>query len=90
MKSRCKLCDEPIFWARAATGKALPLDAETSAGGTLVLVRRGEDDIAIGPRDPDYARLVGQGADLRMAHSMTCTKANQRRSGQNHRDLFSE
>jgi hypothetical protein len=90
MKSRCKLCDAPIFWAKAATGKALPLDSKTSAGGTLVLVRRGEDQIAIGPSDPEYARLVGEGARLRMPHSMTCAKGGQRQGGRNHRDLFTD
>jgi hypothetical protein len=36
--SLCRSCDAPIKWAKTRAGKTIPVDAEPSADGNLVLV----------------------------------------------------
>jgi hypothetical protein len=70
--SACRACKAPLLWARTeATGKGIPLDAESHPDGNVVFVREGARDVArvLGPLevaalDPDVERF--------MPHHATC------------------
>jgi hypothetical protein len=85
---RCRSCDAKILWAQTPAGKPIPLDALPRPDGNLVLVRREGKSVAVGARDADYSRFVGEGAPLRVAHFVTCPNADAHRKTNRQQDLF--
>lgn len=68
----CRSCQAPIIWVRTTAGRRMPLDAQPTAQGNVVL-RDGVATVLSGPA-PD-----GNG---RMPHHATCPDAAQwRRRG---------
>lgn len=63
---RCRSCGAPIIWASTERGKAMPVDAQTTLDGNLVL-------------DAGIARVVGHGAGQYVSHFATCANAAQHR-----------
>jgi hypothetical protein len=70
MTDRCRSCDAPIVWALTEKGARMPLDAEPTPAGSLVLV----DGIARRPQigeDVPYLQYV--------SHFATCPNADRHR-----------
>ena len=79
--SPCRACGAPMRWVKTRTGKALPLDPEPVANGTIVLmpitevavtIRRGWDD-----PDPLTPRYVSHFATCPAADQFRTTKTGQ-------------
>jgi hypothetical protein len=74
IRSRCNSCGAPILWAITSTGKRMPVDAEPSpVGNVLLIVRSGEE-----PR----AEVVPRGTKsnlLRVSHFATCPNSAKHR-----------
>src|ERR1700742_3888573 len=74
----CLSCGQPIVWTRTFSGRTMPVDAEPSDGGTvLVEIRQGFV----------RASIVGQhGSDqpLRQSHFATCPDADTWRKREHH------
>lgn len=73
--SRCRSCDAEIVWARGATGKRMPVDAEPSHNGNVMLVpdrkRPGEwTAIVLARANLSVTRISG--AVLHLNHFVTC------------------
>lgn len=70
--SYCKSCGAEIIWVRTGNGKAMPVDAEPSAAGSLVL----EQD----PQGRTAAHVAGlfDGSDQPryVSHFVTCPDAD--------------
>lgn len=79
--SRCRSCTAEVFWARTASGKLIPIDAEPVDGGNVHVVTRRADGtpatIRVATQDelgihPDKSTYV--------SHFATCPSANEHRS----------
>ena len=77
--SRCKSCTAEVFWARTASGKLIPIDAEPVEGGNVHVVTRRVDGT---PATVRVAKeeLVHPGYDTYVSHFATCPSANEHRS----------
>lgn len=65
----CKSCSAPIFWARTAAGRSMPVDAAPVADGRVILTDRHGTVIARVLRRDEVAPA---GAILRKPHHSTC------------------
>lgn len=69
--SACRQCGAPIRWVKTAKhGKQMPLDAEPTPEGTVLL--RPDDGAAVVLDIPDRDRLLAQGAVVYRAHFASC------------------
>lgn len=76
--AKCQTCQAPIEWAKsAATGKAMPLDAEPVPDGNIVINSRGE---AVVLKKGEEAKLLPETPRFR-SHYSTCKQADAWRSG---------
>jgi hypothetical protein len=69
----CRSCSAPIVWALTERGKRMPVDAEPSADGNIVLIA--PDD----PRDEPVARIAGladRTEERHRSHFVTCPQAS--------------
>lgn len=69
----CRSCHAPVIWAVTEAARSMPVDAEPSAAGTLVLEQRVEGR-------PPLARTIkaelrGGRTDLHTSHFATCPEA---------------
>jgi hypothetical protein len=72
--SHCRSCGAPIRWAKTLNGKAIPLDAQPTSAGNIVLHDTGD------PNAPKARVLAGAdlfdartaGAELWLSHYATC------------------
>lgn len=69
--SRCSSCSAEIVWAQTVTGKLMPVDAEPSPRGNVVLAQEGEKLVAFVSAAP-----VDGG---HLSHFSTCVNADQHR-----------
>lgn len=72
----CRSCQAPIIWCTTERGRAMPVDAQPSTGGNLLLRRRIEYK---GNCDPlavliDATHRFGR-TDLHTSHFATCPNA---------------
>lgn len=72
--STCRSCGEPITWAITANGKRMPLDAEPSMEGNVVLTRAepGETPIARVLAGDALAEARLAAVPLHLLHHVTC------------------
>jgi len=70
MADHCRTCNAPILWAVTEKGKRMPLDAEPTPGGNLIVV----DGIARVPRIDDEVPFLQY-----LSHFTTCPQASQHR-----------
>jgi len=75
-RSRCRSCGAEILWARSRGGKRVPLDADPTMRGNVVLTDDGEA-IVLNQADADQHRR--HGGTLYLAHFATCPEAAQHR-----------
>lgn len=68
----CRSCGASIIWAKGATGKLNPLDAEPSARGNIRLT---DDRRAIYLPTDHAARARDEGEKLHLSHFATCPSA---------------
>lgn len=72
--SSCRSCGAPLRWAKTLNGKAIPLDAEPTSAGNIVLHDTRD------PRSPQARVLAGadlldarsEGTTLWLSHYATC------------------
>jgi hypothetical protein len=69
----CKSCGAPIRWVKTATGKAMPLDANPTPKGNVIIVK---GVAQIGGDHPDL--LPGEALRF-TSHFATCPNASQHR-----------
>lgn len=81
--SRCKSCGAAIVWARTIGGKRMPVDAEPSAGGSVVLHGDGTCTVVPLSGKPD-------GVSLHKSHFATCPNAEEHRKPRSQLGLFDE
>jgi hypothetical protein len=75
---QCNSCNADIIWARSLHGRAMPVDAEPSPAGTvLVATRQGIVRATVYTAD-DAARFLRpeQIRELRTSHFATCPDAD--------------
>jgi hypothetical protein len=68
---KCKACDAPIVWAKTPNGKVIPIDAEPSPDGNVVLFA--------GPGSGEllaFFRNVKGAHRLHKSHFATCPNAD--------------
>lgn len=65
----CRSCEAPIFWARTAKGKAMPVNTKPDPNGKLVV--RNEECRWAKPTDPAGLRYT--------SHYATCTYPDRHR-----------
>jgi len=83
MKQKCQSCGALIVWAETITGRRMPLDAEPTKEGNIILgVRHGQSPLALVQTAQSLARLVAKGERLYTSHFATCKFANQHRRKQ--------
>lgn len=74
----CKACGASIIWARASTGRAMPVDAYPTRGANVRLRWEGQEVKAEVVR----AQLAFGSTSNHLSHFVTCPKADEwRRSG---------
>lgn len=66
----CRYCPARIRWARTTNGNPIPLDADPTDDGNVVLDETGLEAGVLGPLDAELARQ--EGIDLFMPHHATC------------------
>lgn len=80
--SRCESCDAEIIWARTQRGERMPLDAEPSESGNVLLTgqppKRRAGVLTRG--QAEGARAVGQ--RLHLSHFASCPMASAHRKRQ--------
>lgn len=65
-------CGAPIIWAHTEKGSRMPLDAQPSMAGSVLLYGSPEHPRSrVIPRDERAGR-----SDLRLSHFVTCTRAD--------------
>jgi hypothetical protein len=76
---RCQGCAAPILWARwAESGKAVPVDAQVTPQGNLVLsVSASTGQVTAATFSPEAHR----GRNRYVAHFATCPQAKKHRRG---------
>lgn len=80
---RCDIagCGLPIIWTRSSTGKAMPIDANPSAQGNVLIDSTRVDDDgrpAAGVLGAEQARGAREhGKELRIHHRLTCVHPEQ-------------
>lgn len=76
MPSFCRSCKAPVIWARTPAGRNMPVDAEPSPKGNLVLDTRSQ---------PAHVHVLGpldepaEGLHRHESHFSTCPNADQHR-----------
>lgn len=69
---RCNYCDAPIRWLTGSTGKRMPVNAQPSATGNVII--RGDRAGVLGQRPAAAARE--QGEQLHLHHVVDCPHAD--------------
>lgn len=69
-RDRCRSCDAAIIWARTAGGRAMPVDAEPSVDGNLILVGDVAEHVSA-----DQQSALFDGGDRYTSHFSTCPQA---------------
>ncbi|HKZ73137.1 MAG TPA: hypothetical protein VJ011_03680 [Steroidobacteraceae bacterium] len=64
----CRSCKAPIRWAKTAAGKAIPLDREPTADGTIEIAQDGRAAVLGGS-------VPREGRTLYRSHFATCPNA---------------
>lgn len=77
MRSACRSCGAPIYWARMPSGKMNPVDAEFSPKGNVALRLRHDGEVMGFIELPDPIPPLR----LRLSHFVTCPNAAQHRQG---------
>lgn len=82
--SHCRSCGAPLRWAKTLNDKAIPLDAEPSSAGNIVLTERTDPAAplarVLAGADLFDARAVG--TELWLSHYVTCPDSDKwRRRG---------
>jgi len=79
----CRSCGAPVWWVLSTTGKRLPLDAEPSPAGTVMVHGGGEEEAApvgevlTGDRLTRARAMVERGdLALYVSHFATCPHAD--------------
>lgn len=75
--NHCSSCGAPILWARTAKGKQMPIDAEPTADGNVLLHPGGRLAVVNGPLE--VLRLRAVGTALHLSHFVTCPNAAEHR-----------
>ena len=78
--SRCKSCTAEVFWARTASGKMIPIDADPVEGGNVHIVTRRVDGTPATVRVASQEELAHPGYDTYVSHFATCPDAREHRS----------
>lgn len=65
---KCRACGASIFFARTATGKSVPLDAEPAANGNYCIDADGVARVVKKDEAPSYSSLF-------LSHFVTCPDA---------------
>jgi hypothetical protein len=75
---KCGSCDARIIWARTIAGRSMPVDAEPSGGGTVLLEIRQGFLLATVYNAAAVSVLLGPEtrAQLRQSHFSTCPDAD--------------
>ena len=73
----CKSCGASIVWIETDAGKPMPLDAEPSPTGTVMLDETGRRGSVC--KGDDLERCRTEGVPLRVSHFATCAQASQHR-----------
>ena len=82
MSAECKSCRAAIFWAVTPSGNRMPIDAEPSPRGTLILRKQAQDDGCLVLEEPliaiDYRAAGAQPDEPRfLSHFATCGQAGE-------------
>lgn len=64
--SKCRSCNAPIIWALTESGRQMPVDAEPSERGNLMLVRQGTSVVV---------KVQAPAPGLHRPHFATCPQA---------------
>jgi hypothetical protein len=72
---KCGSCDAPIIWARTLTGRSMPVDAEPSDSGTVLLELR-QGFVRATVYDAVTALSLAPVRELRTSHFATCPDAD--------------
>src|SRR5262249_28997696 len=77
----CRSCGAPILWRTMPGGKAMPIDAEPIAGGTIALHSDGVRAAVLTPIEITIVQhlLGGPGPELYKSHFATCPNATHHR-----------
>lgn len=67
--SNCKLCNEPIYWAKHKNGSSMPVDPKVSEGGNIVLTWNGKE---VSYRVLKLGEPLGKGEKGRFSHFRSC------------------
>lgn len=76
---QCRSCDADIIWARTMTGRQMPVDAEPTEGGTVLLEnRQGHIRATVYPDAGTQRALLNPETRKRLhaSHFATCPDAN--------------
>lgn len=74
---QCSTCAAPIIWAVTERARPMPIDAQPTKGGNVLLRPRGSDMQPLAVLLP-VAKQFGH-TNLRTSHFATCPQANQHR-----------
>jgi hypothetical protein len=77
MPKKCSSCSAEIFWAQLPSGRSMPVDAEPTPDGNVVLLHTPEGSIKA--RVLKKGERPTPGAPLRSSHFSTCPNAKQHR-----------
>lgn len=80
--AKCGHCPRLIVWARTDAGKPMPVDADYSTAGNVMLYR--DDDGVVRAKVGKAGQLpmdAPPGAELHMPHFATCTGWPKKRRG---------
>ena len=74
--ARCRSCDASIIWCRTTRGRSMPVDAEASADGNVLVDADGVAHV-LSPIEVYGARARGE--KLRLSHFVRCPAADEHR-----------
>lgn len=73
--SQCRNCGKAVYWCKTNTGKIMPVDAEPSEDGNIILERNALGQVANVLNLADLATARAQGKRLHKSHFVTCPNA---------------
>jgi hypothetical protein len=78
--AKCRSCGASIIWTDTVTGRRMPLDANPTTDGNIILgVRHGNVPLALVQTAQALARLKEYGSPLYTSHFATCPHADNHR-----------
>ena len=75
MSASCRSCGASIIWGRTLSGKMMPVDAEPSAKGNVLIIQDSKSKEADAVTLPNPAVYDGRDGPLRLSHYATCPNA---------------